>query len=91
MSRGKRQAMTTGKKAAIVFSTVVATALVAILVINLAMGDKEIDKQVKSLYTVDDPQFVRTMGSMLGPFLRTRRMAARDSCTSALPIVIFAL
>jgi len=67
MARGKKTGMTAGKLAAIILSTIAATAFVAILVINLALGDKEIDQRVESLYTVDDPQFMRAMGSMLGP------------------------
>jgi cardiolipin synthase len=67
MARSTRNGMTPGKKAAIIFTTILFTAFAAILVINLAMGDKEIDKRIESLYKIDDPQFTRTMGSMLGP------------------------
>jgi cardiolipin synthase len=58
--------------------TFLGTALGVLLVANLTLGDKVIDQSVPSLYTVADPQFVRTMGVMLGPALlpgnRTRAL-----------------
>ncbi len=49
--------------------TFLGTGLGVLLVANLTLGDKKIDRNVPSLYTVSDPQFVRTMGVMLGPAL----------------------
>jgi cardiolipin synthase len=49
--------------------TFLATALVVLLVANLTLGDKHIDRNVASLYPVASAQFVRTMGVMLGPAL----------------------
>jgi cardiolipin synthase A/B len=49
--------------------TFLGTGLGVLLVANLTLGDKRIDQNVPSLYTVSDPQFVRTMGVMLGPAL----------------------
>ena len=48
-------------------ATFAATALLVVLVANLALGDKRIDQQVPVLYSVDDAQFRRTMGVILGP------------------------
>jgi cardiolipin synthase A/B len=56
-----------GRKAKIVATTFVATTLMVLLVANLALGDKRIDQQVPVLYSVEDPQFRRSMGVILGP------------------------
>ena len=51
----------------IVVATIAATAAIAFLVMNLSLGDKQVDWRLKHLYAVADPQFVRTMSVMLGP------------------------
>jgi cardiolipin synthase len=56
-----------GRKARIVVVTFVATTLAVLLVANLALGDKRIDQQVPVLYSVEDAQFRRSMGVILGP------------------------
>ena len=56
-----------GKKAWIILASVAATTLVVLLVANLMLGDKVIDRAVPTLYSVDDPQFRRSMGVLLGP------------------------
>ena len=56
-----------GRKAGIVAATFVATTLTVLLVANLALGDKRIDQQVPVLYSVEDAQFRRSMGVILGP------------------------
>lgn len=55
------------RKARIIAATFVATALMVLLVANLALGDKRIDQQVAVLYSVEDAQFRRSMGVILGP------------------------
>ncbi len=49
--------------------TAVCTAIVVLLISNLSLGDKMVDRKVTPLYGVTDPQFLRTMGVMLGPSL----------------------
>jgi cardiolipin synthase len=49
--------------------TFLGTGLGVLLIANLTLGDKKIDQNVPALYTVADPQFVRTMSVMLGPAL----------------------
>jgi cardiolipin synthase len=56
-----------GRKAKIVAATFAATTLLVLLVANLALGDKRIDQQVPVLYSVEDAQFRRSMGVILGP------------------------
>jgi cardiolipin synthase len=56
-----------GKIVAIGVAGILASLVVMLLVINFSSGEKQITQQVARLYTVDDPQFQRTMGAMLGP------------------------
>lgn len=48
---------------------VVTTAFAVVLVLNLTLGDKNVDRVVPSLYAVEDEQFRRTFGVLLGPAL----------------------
>jgi len=46
---------------------VIATVLTTLLVVNFAPGEKKLQKEITHLYSVDDPQFLRSMGLLLGP------------------------
>jgi cardiolipin synthase len=46
---------------------IVATAVVVLLALNLSGGRTRIEHEIPSLYGVEDEQFVRTMGVLLGP------------------------
>ncbi len=45
----------------------VVTVCATILLMNFATGEKKIKRQLERRYGVDDPQFVRSMSSLLGP------------------------
>jgi cardiolipin synthase A/B len=45
----------------------VATFAVVLIVLNLSSGEKKIKHRIDPLYGVEDPQFLRTMGLLLGP------------------------
>ncbi len=49
--------------------SVVATLLAALLLLNLTLGDKQIDTRLTRLYPTDDVQFVRAMSHVLTPAL----------------------
>jgi cardiolipin synthase A/B len=51
----------------IIAITVLATATLGLVAVNLTPGEKKLDKQVPRLYASADPQFKRAMGSLLGP------------------------
>jgi cardiolipin synthase len=51
----------------LVVLTVLSLLLVVLLVVNFAMGEKKVETDIQHLYTVDDPQFLRSMGLLLGP------------------------
>ena len=59
--------MQTKNKVIIVLATTLLTGLAVLLVLNLSLGNKKVDKAIASLYAIDDPQFLRTMGVLLGP------------------------
>jgi cardiolipin synthase len=46
---------------------VAATLVLTLIVANLTEGEKKIDTDVKHLYSVTDPQYLRSMGVLLGP------------------------
>ena len=52
--------------------TVVVTLIGAMIVWNLGMAEKHVDKKIETLYSVAEPQFLRTMGVLLGPMLVPR-------------------
>ena len=53
----------------VVASTAVVTIIVAVIAWNIGMAEKRVEKKIETLYTVAEPQFMRTMGVMLGPML----------------------
>ena len=58
----------TKKKLALAIAvTVIVTLATTLLTINLMGGEKRIEHSVERLYSVEDPEFVRVMGSLLGP------------------------
>jgi cardiolipin synthase len=52
---------------ALVLLTIVATAVAVVLALNVSTGEKKIEEKIERLYTVEDPQFLREMGVLLGP------------------------
>ena len=38
-----------------------------LVVVNFTTGEKEIDRHVQRLYSLDDPQFAHELGVLLGP------------------------
>ncbi|HVE66541.1 MAG TPA: cardiolipin synthase [Thermoanaerobaculia bacterium] len=50
-----------------VFLAIGATLVVVFLFLNLSPSEKKIKRHIEPLYAVSDPQFLRSMGSLLGP------------------------
>ena len=44
-----------------------ATLLVVCLFLNLSPSEKKIKRRIEAIHAVSDPQFLRSMGSLLGP------------------------
>jgi cardiolipin synthase len=57
----------TRKRWMIIGATVVATALVTLLVLNLMPSEKRVEHRVERLYELGSPQFFRSIGVLLGP------------------------
>ncbi len=47
--------------------TALVTAFAAVLVVNFSTPEKKLDRKIEHRYAIDDPQFRREMGVMLGP------------------------
>jgi cardiolipin synthase len=52
---------------ATILITAGASIVLTVLVMNLMTGEKKIEQHIEPLYAVSDPQFVRSMGELLGP------------------------
>jgi cardiolipin synthase len=46
---------------------VLVTLIVALLWVNLSAGERRVSHEIPHLYPIDDPQFFRAMGMLLGP------------------------
>jgi cardiolipin synthase len=72
--------------------SVIATAVVVFLAVNLSLGDKRIDVRVPTLYAVADPQFSRTLSVMLGPnLLPGNRVTALRNGDEIFPAMLAAI
>jgi cardiolipin synthase len=47
--------------------TALVTLLIILVIANLSSGEKKIEHKIDRLYASDDPQFLRSMGLLLGP------------------------
>ena len=80
------------RKWALVGASICAVAFSLILFLNLTLGDKAIDTIVPSLYSAEDDQFARTMGSMLGaPILPGNRVDVLVNGDQIFPAMLDAL
>jgi cardiolipin synthase A/B len=52
---------------AVIVLTVVVTVVAVLLIANLTSGEKKVEHKIERLYASDDPQFLRSMGLLLGP------------------------
>lgn len=51
----------------VILTTIAITLLLALIYVNLAGAEHKVQKQIDHLYNVDDEQFTRAMGLMMGP------------------------
>lgn len=51
----------------LILASVVIALLVALVYVNLSAGERRVSHDIPHLYPVDDPQFDRAMGMLLGP------------------------
>ena len=50
-----------------IFLALVGGALLVLLIANLTTSEKKIEREIQHLYSVRDPQFARSLGTLLGP------------------------
>ncbi len=55
------------KKHKLIAITIVLTLIFGLILVNFTGAEKKVETDVKHLYSVDDPQFLRSMGIMMGP------------------------
>lgn len=51
----------------LILASVVVALVVALIYVNLSAGERRVSHEIPHLYPVDDPQFFRAMGMLLGP------------------------
>ncbi|CAA9405503.1 MAG: Cardiolipin synthetase [uncultured Ramlibacter sp.] len=51
----------------LVFFSIVAALLVALVIVNFGASERRVEREIKHLYPVEDPQFHRAMAMLLGP------------------------
>lgn len=51
----------------VVVATAAATTVIGLIALNLSMGERKLTRHIERLYSVEDDQFQRTMGLMMGP------------------------
>jgi cardiolipin synthase len=72
--------------------TLVATSLLTIFILNLISGEKQIRFQVRHEFTVDSPEFARTMARLLGPdLLPGNRVTALQNGDEIFPAMLAAI
>ena len=53
----------------LILLTLVVSVAVTVIALNFTTGEKKIERVIEQRYNVDDPQFLRAMGALLGPAL----------------------
>jgi len=72
--------------------TLVGTGFLTILFFNLWAGEKQIRYELPHRFAVDDPQFLRTMGQLLGPgILPGNRVTALQNGNQIFPAMLTAI
>ncbi|MBE7367018.1 phospholipase D-like domain-containing protein [Ramlibacter pallidus] len=76
----------------LVFASVVIALIVALLYLNLSAGEKRVSHEIQHLYRVEDPQFCRAMGMLLGPdIVRGNRVTALMNGDEIFPAMLEAI
>ena len=72
--------------------TAVLTSFLTLVVLNLRAGEKQIRFQLTHRFSVEDPQFLRCMGQLLGPgILPGNRIAALHNGDQIFPAMLDAI
>jgi cardiolipin synthase A/B len=75
-----------------IIATIAVTLVVTVIVINFHTPEKRIQHQVRHLYRLNDPQFEREMGTLLGPaILAGNQIAALQNGDAIFPAMLKAI
>lgn len=75
-----------------VLATVIATLSVGLFALNLSSGETKVEREIDHLYGVASPQFVRSLGVLLGPsFLAGNRVVALQNGDQIFPAMLKAI
>jgi cardiolipin synthase len=78
--------------AVVIAATFAAVTVGLLLLVNLTLGNKKIDRRIDAVYSVGDPQFQRVMGSLLGPpLLPGNRVQALHNGDEIFPAMLAAI
>ena len=92
LPRGKRKLPPKIRTLLVVLTTVAVTVFLTVLYLNLSSGEKQIRYQLTHRFAVSDPQFVRTMGSLLGPaIVAGNRVTALQNGDEIFPAMLGAI
>jgi cardiolipin synthase len=76
----------------VILLTVLVTGFLTVLVLNLRAGEKQIRYELPHLFAVEDPQFLRCMGQVLGPgILPGNRITALQNGDEIFPAMLAAI
>ncbi len=51
----------------VILATILLTLIAGLIFINFSGPERKVERKISHLYTVDDPQFLRSMGLLMGP------------------------
>jgi cardiolipin synthase A/B len=51
----------------LILAIVIATLIVVLILVNFAVPERKVETDIQHLYSADEPQFLRSMGLLLGP------------------------
>ena len=78
--------------ALMVLSLVVSVVVLAFFIVNLRAGEKQIRYELPHCFGVEDPQFLRCMGQLLGPgILQGNRVLAFQNGEQIFPAMLAAI
>jgi len=76
----------------LIVASVVIALVVALVYVNLSAGERRVSHEIEHLYPVDDPQFYRAMGMLLGPdIVRGNRATALINGDQIFPAMLEAI
>ena len=81
-----------GRQKELIFISIAATLFAVIAMLNFSTGNKHVEKEIEHLYSIHDPQFLRTMDLLLGPaFVSGNKIEALRNGDEIFPAMLSAI